>query len=93
MLKKLSPHTPKATIVELLIVIVVIAILATITVVAYSGIQASAGAVVLKSDLNQAQTQLELDRIDNSTYPATESGLPKSSAQTTSTPSRTMTIV
>ncbi len=66
------------TIVELLIVIVIIGILATITVVAYSGIQATAGAVVLKSDLNQAQTQLELNRINNSTYPATESGLPRS---------------
>jgi len=40
------------TIVELLIVIVVIAILATITFVAYGGIQRSAAEATLKSDLH-----------------------------------------
>jgi|GEM_PF-538120 len=57
------------TIVELLIVIVVIGILAAITLVAYNGVQQSASAVVLKSDLKQAQTQLELDRINDGEYP------------------------
>ena len=60
------------TIIELLIVIVVIGILAAITVVAYTGIQSKAADVVLKSDLKQAQTQLELDRIYNNSYPATK---------------------
>ena len=60
------------TIVELLIVIVVIGILAAITIVAYTGIQAKAADVVLKSDLKQAQTQLELDYVYNSSYPATK---------------------
>ena len=68
-----SPDTRRGfTIVELLIVIVVIGILAAITVVAYTGIQAKAADVVLKSDLKQAQTQLELDRIYNNSYPATK---------------------
>jgi prepilin-type N-terminal cleavage/methylation domain-containing protein len=57
------------TIVELLIVIVVIGILATITLVAYNGVQQKAAAVVLKSDLKQAQTQLELDRMNDGAYP------------------------
>ena len=60
------------TIVELLIVIVVIGILAAITVVAYTGIQQRARVAVLMSDLEQAQTQLEVDRIYNNSYPATK---------------------
>ena len=60
------------TIIELLIVIVVIGILAAITVVAYTGIQQRARVAVLMSDLKQAQTQLEVDRIYNNSYPATK---------------------
>lgn len=63
--------TSAFTIVEVLIVIVVIGILATFSLVAYSGIQSQAAAVVLKSDLKSASTQLELDRIIKGTYPAT----------------------
>ena len=62
------------TIVDLLIVIVVIGILATVSLVAYTGIQAKAADVVLKSDLKQAQTQLELDRMYNNSYLATKEG-------------------
>ena len=60
------------TIIELLIVIVVIGILAAITVVAYTGIQQRARVAVLQSDLKNASTQLEIDNVNNSTYPATE---------------------
>ena len=68
-----SPDTRRGfTIVELLIVIVVIGILAAITVVAYTGIQQRARVAVLMSDLEQAQTQLEVDRIYNNSYPATK---------------------
>ena len=76
------------TLVELLIVIVVIGILAAITVVAYTGIQQRARVVVLMSDLEQAQTQLELDRMYNNSYPATKEaangneGLPASPGTT-----------
>ena len=58
------------TIVELLIVIVVIAILATITVVAYNGIQARARDAKRDSDIAYITKILELYYIDNGEYPA-----------------------
>jgi prepilin-type N-terminal cleavage/methylation domain-containing protein len=60
------------TIVELLIVVVVIAILAAITIVAYNGIQQRARTSAMVSTLSQASKKLELYKVDNnSTYPAT----------------------
>ncbi len=57
-------------IVELLIVIVVIAILATLTIVAYNGIQNGAKTSSLQSDLSQAAKQLDIYKYTNSeTYP------------------------
>ena len=52
------------TIVELLIVIVVIAILAAITIVAFNGIQDRARYTALFSETKQASTQLELIKAD-----------------------------
>ncbi len=65
-------HTtrPGFTIVELLVVIVVIAILAAITIVAYTGIQAKAYDSTVKSDLKNLAKQFELYRIDHGVYPA-----------------------
>jgi len=60
------------TIVELLVVIVVIGILAAITIVSYTGISQKATAAALKSDLKNASTQLEMDKVTNGTYPATK---------------------
>lgn len=57
------------TIVELLVVIVVIAILASITIVSYNGIVRSAAETSMKSDLRNAATTLEIDRAANGTYP------------------------
>ena len=59
------------TIVELLIVVVIIAILAAITIVAYTGIQTRARAASASSALAQAQKKLELYKVDNSAYPTT----------------------
>lgn len=53
------------TIVELLIVIVVIAILATISIVAYNGVQDRARASVMTSALTQAGKKMALWRVDN----------------------------
>lgn len=57
------------TIVELLIVIVVIAILATISVVAYNGIQGRARDSGRQQDIRQLTRALELYYIDNGEYP------------------------
>jgi prepilin-type N-terminal cleavage/methylation domain-containing protein len=59
------------TIVELLIVIVVIAILATISIVAYNGIQARGRASEASYGLAQAKKKLELYKVDNGAYPTT----------------------
>lgn len=59
------------TIVELLIVIVVIAILAAITIVAYNGIQERARASAVSSALNQANKKITVWQVDNpGQYPA-----------------------
>ena len=57
------------TIVELLIVVVVIAILAAITIVSYNGITRRAIETSMKSDLRGASTLLEIDNINNGSYP------------------------
>ncbi len=56
------------TIVELLVVIVVIAILAAITVVAYSGLRDRATDSLIKEGLAKASKSLELDKVDRGTY-------------------------
>lgn len=58
------------TIVELLIVIIVIAILAAITVIAYNGIQNSANDAAIKSDLSNTAKKLEIYKVDNDRYPS-----------------------
>ena len=57
------------TIVELLIVIVVIAILAAISVVAYNGIQNRVNDSAIQSDLAAAKKKLELYKAENDDYP------------------------
>ncbi len=57
------------TIVELLIVIVVIAILAAITIVAFNGIQDNARASSVQNDLASAKKKLLLYKADNDVFP------------------------
>lgn len=65
------------TIVELLIVIVVIAILAAITIIAYNGIQSRATSSSLQSQLSSAAKALEVSKATSSSaqYPNSASGL------------------
>lgn len=57
------------TIVELLIVVVVIAVLAAITIVSYNGITKQAGIASLKSDLQNSATKLAIEQTNNGSYP------------------------
>lgn len=57
------------TIVELLIVIVVIAILAAITIVAFNGIQDRANNTAVQSDITAFSKKIELWKVDSGTYP------------------------
>lgn len=59
------------TIVELLIVIVVIAILAAITVVSYNGITARASDAAIQSDLRNFGQKIEAQRAQTGSVPAT----------------------
>ena len=73
---KWAKTKPGFTIVELLIVVVVIAILAAITIVSYSGITQRANAAVAQSAASQAARQLAVYAIDNNeSYPATLASL------------------
>ena len=79
------------TIVELLIVIVVIAILAAITIVAYNGIQGRARDSQRVSDLKTIVKALEIYKTNNGTYPnavptANASGWEVSTTGTTAAP-------
>lgn len=62
------------TIVELLIVIVVIAILATISIVVYNGVQGRARDSKRYSDLKSIASALELYRVDQGGYPKCTGG-------------------
>ncbi|HEY1085163.1 MAG TPA: prepilin-type N-terminal cleavage/methylation domain-containing protein [Candidatus Saccharimonadales bacterium] len=62
------------TVVELLVVIVVIAILAAVSIVAYSGIQQRARDSERKSDFSLVQKALELYKSNEGGYPACSGG-------------------
>lgn len=88
------------TIVELLIVIVIIAILATISIVAYNGIKGRAVLSSMQSDLESSTKLLANQLTLTGAYPLTDSILPKSNGSTysyipnnsSSPPSYTLTI-
>lgn len=56
------------TIVELLVVIVVIAILATVTVVAFNGVRDRAAASLVQDGISKVSRQLELDKVSRGAY-------------------------
>ena len=67
----MKKSTTGFTIVELLIVIVVIAILAAITIVAFNGIQERSRQSAVTAAATQAAKKVQLHFAENSTYPAT----------------------
>lgn len=80
--KQKSNNSRGFTIVELLIVVVVIAILAAVTIVAYNGISTQAKESALKSDLVAGAKQLQLIKVQNGNYPADSTGLKKADTTT-----------
>ena len=74
------------TIVELLIVIVVIAILAAITIVAYNGIQNRANDTSVQSDLRQVAAKFHEYKILNGVIPTSGAELTASGAKSSRTP-------
>lgn len=65
---KSNIHDKGFTIVELLIVIVVIGVLASIVVVAYNGVQNRANDAAVQSDLTNAAQEIEIMKLDNGEY-------------------------
>jgi prepilin-type N-terminal cleavage/methylation domain-containing protein len=84
-MKNSYANTPGFTIVELLIVIVVIGILATIASVAYTGISAKARDSVRQQDIRQVQKLIELYYAQNGEYPKTADSITVQSATTVRT--------
>lgn len=70
------------TITELLVVIVVVAILAAVTVVAFRGIQQRAALTALKADSSSIAKKLELFKVDAGDFPASISDCPVPAATT-----------
>ena len=64
-------HQSAFTIVELLVVIVVIGILATITMVSYTGVTKKATDVTIESDLSNSRKALQLYQAAYDSYPTT----------------------
>lgn len=70
------------TIVELLVAIVIIAILATATIVVYNGLVKRGIETTLQTDLSEGNKQQQMSYILNGSYPADTSSLKKSSSTT-----------
>lgn len=72
-MRKHNRPSPGFTIVELLIVIVVIAILAAISIVAYRGVQDRGRNAIRLHDVASIVKALELYKVQNGVYPSTDS--------------------
>lgn len=75
-------HSKGFTIVELLIVIVIIGILAVVAVVGFNGVQEKATEATLKTDLANAERQLENAKTLAGSYPSSTSNVKKSDGTT-----------
>lgn len=81
------------TIVELLIVIVVIAILAAITIVAYNGMQERAHLAKMKSDFANIERAIGVYKAENGQWPTCGEGGTCNSVATDLAPQLTMTTI
>jgi general secretion pathway protein G len=72
---KNRPRQSAFTLIELLLVMVILAILATVVVRKFGGIQERARDSKAKDDIANIKGALEQYKIDNATYPTTEQGL------------------
>lgn len=68
---KINNFSPAFTIIELLVVIVIIGILATITIISYFGINDKAIQSTLKSQLSNASRSLKAFQVEYDNYPTT----------------------
>lgn len=68
------------SLVEILVVIVVIGILAAITYVSYTAVTRNAITVTIKSDLTDAQKEIELYKLSNRIYPTSVTDCPVASS-------------
>jgi len=68
-------HDRAFTIVELLVVITILGILASIAIVSYIGINAKAKTSMVQSDLKNTSRQIDLYQVENSQYPDSTSEL------------------
>ena len=72
------PHSLRQqgfTLIEVMIVVAILGILATLVVVSVGGKQDQALVTATKSDLQAIKTALDLYKLDNYRYPTTEQGL------------------
>lgn len=90
MVKEMTTKRTGFTIVELLIVVVIIAILAAITIVAYNGIQNRAKTSSAQSAANSAVKKAEAFNADDTSPSTPSSGYPSAGSQLTSAASTTL---
>ena len=60
---------PAFTVVELIVVVVVIGVIATVSILGYNGVQRQAATRAVQSDLNNAMTEMQLVYRDTGSYP------------------------
>lgn len=80
LLKNRSNISRAFTIVELLIVVVVIGVLASISLISYRGISQRAVASAIESDLVSARNKINIFYVDNDTYPISINECPSPSS-------------